>query len=68
MTTAQPTTNVPGPEPKNAKKKKAKTESVSQPRLEVDHNGVGPRRGSVDEAVNGADGSQESPYIRELQK
>lgn len=56
-------------ESKTAKKKKAKAEvAQSQPPPASTESEVGARRDSADGAVNGADGTYESPYIKELQK
>ncbi|KAK4696601.1 hypothetical protein P7C71_g1352, partial [Lecanoromycetidae sp. Uapishka_2] len=56
------------PESKSAKKKKAKAEAATpRPAAPSEPEAAGGRRAS-DVASNGADGSYESPYLRELQK
>ena len=63
------TNTVPPVESKSSKKKKAKAEvAESQLPPALAESETGARRDSADGAVNGVDGSHESPYIKELQK
>lgn len=63
------TNAMPPTESKSSKKKKAKAEvAEGQPPPASTEGEVGARRDSADVALNGAEGTHESPYIKELQK
>ncbi len=66
----KPANTNPVAESKSAKKKKAKAEVAQsqQPPPASTESETGARHDNADAAVNGADGSNESPYIKELQK
>ena len=65
----KPTNATPAAESKSSKKKKAKAE-IAQTQLPPasTESEAGARRDSADAAINGTEGSNESPYIKELQK
>lgn len=68
MSTIQTTQLRNNSESKSAKKKKAKAEAAAPiPAVPSESEAAGGRRGS-DGATNGADGSYESPYLKELHK
>jgi hypothetical protein len=68
MSTIQNSQPSAHPESKSAKKKKAKAEAATPtPAAPSESEAAGGRRAS-DGATNGADGSYESPYLKELHK
>ena len=64
-----PINPTPAAESKSSKKKKSKAEiAQTQPPAASTESETGARRDSADAAGNGTEGSNESPYIKELQK
>lgn len=61
--------NPPAPtEPKSSKKKKAKAEATPQPAVPSTENEAAHGSNPAEGNANGADGTYESPYIKELYK
>lgn len=70
MAAATATTSLPNtqPESRSAKKKKAKAEVAAKGSSVPSDGDAGATQPSADATTNGADGTYESPYLKELYK
>ena len=68
MSTAQVSNSLAPSESKSARKKKAKAEAPVQTTASPTEPESGAGQTAIDGAVTGAEGSYESPYIKELYK